>query len=84
MGMIGGLIVSLHTNDLRFLVLGSIACERMLTELFFKILRAGYVGGHFTSVEPVFPYWIKGRTMFLVPYALTWILFGGLWVSGRI
>ena len=48
-GAIGGLIVSFHAGGLQFVVLGAIACERMLTELFFKVLRPGYVGGHFKS-----------------------------------
>ena len=82
-GAIGGLIVSLHAGGLRFFVLGAIACERMLTELFFKILRPGYVGGHFMSTEPAFPEWVTRRRVFVVPYVLTWALFVGLWVSGR-
>jgi len=82
-GAIGGLIVSLHAGGLRFFVLGAIACERMLTELFFKMLRPGYVGGHFKSTEPVFPEWVARRRVFVVPYVLTWALFVGLWVSGR-
>jgi hypothetical protein len=66
-----------------FFVLGAIACERMLTELFFKVLRPGYVGGHFKSTEPAFPEWVTRRRVFVVPYVLTWALFVGLWVSGR-
>jgi hypothetical protein len=82
-GAIGGLIVSLHTGGLQFLLLGAIACERMLTELFFKILKPGYVGGHFMSTEPAFPEWMTRRRVFIVPYALTWALFVGLWVAAR-
>jgi len=82
-GAIGGLIVSLHAGGLRFLVLGAIACERMLTELFFKVLRPGYVGGHFRSTDPAHPEWMSRRRLFIVPYLLTWVLFVGLWIAGR-
>lgn len=82
-GAIGGLIVAPHAGGLRFVTLGAIACERMLTELFFKILRPGYVGGHFKSTEPAFPEWVIRRRVFIVPYVLTWALFVGLWVKGR-
>lgn len=81
-GAIGGLIVSLHAGGMQFVVLGAIACERMLTELFFKVLRPGYVGGHFKSTEPAFPEWVARRRVFLLPYVLTWALFVGLWVAG--
>jgi hypothetical protein len=67
---------------LQFVVLGAIACERMLTELFFKVLRPGYVGGHFKSTEPAFPEWVARRQVFVLPYVLTWALFVGLWVAG--
>jgi hypothetical protein len=79
-GAIGGLIVSLHGGGLRFFVLSAIACERMLTELFFKVLRPGYVGGHFKSVEPAFPEWMERRRIFVAPYVMTWLLFIALWV----
>jgi hypothetical protein len=82
-GAIGGLIVASHFGGLRFFVLGAIACERMLTELFFKVLRPGYVGGHFKSTEPVFPEWMSRRRIFMAPYVLTWALFVGLWIAGR-
>jgi hypothetical protein len=82
-GALGGLIVSSHVGGLQFLALGSIACERMLTELFFKIMRPGYVGGHFRSIEPAFPEWMARRWIFMPPYIATWILFVALWVSGR-
>ncbi|HEV3139093.1 MAG TPA: hypothetical protein VGY57_01185 [Vicinamibacterales bacterium] len=81
-GAIGGLIVSLHAGGLRFFVLGAIACERMMTELFFKIMRPGYVGGHFMTADPLYPEWIRRRWMFGVPYAMTWILFVLLWIAG--
>ena len=82
-GAIGGLIVSTHAGGLRFFVLGAIACERMLTELFFKVLRPGYVGGHFKSTEPSFPEWMSRRRIFVAPYVFTWVLFVGLWVAGQ-
>jgi hypothetical protein len=82
-GAIGGLIVSLHAGGLRFFILGAIACERMLTELFFKVLRPGYVGGHFRSTEPAFPEWMTRRRIFIAPYVLTWVLFVALWVAGQ-
>jgi hypothetical protein len=82
-GAIGGLIVSLHAGGLAFLAMGAIACERMLTELFFKIMRPGYVGGHFKSTEPAYPDWMVRRRIFVLPYVATWLLFIGLWVAGR-
>jgi hypothetical protein len=81
-GAIGGVIVSSHTGVLPFIVLGVIACERMLTELFFKMLKPGYVGGHFKTTVPAFPEWSRWRWIFAVPYTLTWLLFAGLWAAG--
>jgi hypothetical protein len=82
-GAIGGLIVAPHAGGLPFFLLGAIACERMLTELFFKIMRPGYVGGHFRSTDPAFPEWTVRRRVFIVPYVLTWLFFVILWVTGR-
>jgi hypothetical protein len=82
-GAIGGLIVASHAAGLQFLVLGAIACERMLTELFFKVMRPGYVGGHFMSTTPMFPEWMKRRRLLFIPYVMTWLLFVGLWAAGK-
>jgi hypothetical protein len=82
-GAIGGVIVASHAAGLPFLVAGAIACERMLTELFFKVMRPGYVGGHFMSTTPAFPEWMTRRRILFVPYVLTWVLFVGLWAAGK-
>jgi hypothetical protein len=82
-GAIGGVIVAAHTAGLPFLVAGAIACERMLTELFFKVMRSGYVGGHFMSTVPAFPAWMQRRRYLFVPYLFTWALFVVLWVAGQ-
>jgi hypothetical protein len=78
-GAIGGLLVSFHTNQLEFLVLGTIALERMFNELLFKLMRPGYVPGKFHLQAPLYPEWLARRRWFLVPYALTWVLAIGLW-----
>jgi hypothetical protein len=82
-GALGGLIVATHAAGLQFLVLGAIACERMLTELFFKVMRPGYVGGHFQSAVPAFPEWMTRRRLLFIPYVLTWVLFVGLWAASQ-
>ena len=78
-GAIGGLLVSFHTNQLEFLVLGTIAIERMFNELVFKLLKPGYVPGKFKSCVASHPEWLTRRRRLLVPYASTWVLAVGLW-----
>jgi len=73
MGAVGGLIVSFHTTELPFLALGAIALERMFNELFFKLLRPGYMPGKFLAVV-CFPVWMAERRWLLVPYTLTWVI----------
>ena len=82
-GALAGVLVAMHSADLPFLALGAIAGERMLSELQYKMLNPGYVGGHFKSLEPPFPEWVTRRRVFVVPYALTWGLFIWLWTVGR-
>ena len=79
LGVFGGLLVSFHTSRVGLLVLGSIAVERMLNELLFKVLRPGYVPGKFKVVSPRAPEWVARRRWLLAPYALTWIAVGALW-----
>ena len=79
-GVIGGLLVSFHTSQLEFLVLGAIALERMINELVFKLLRPGYVPGKFKLQPAPYPEWLTRRRWFLVPYTLTWLVAIALWV----
>lgn len=82
-GMLGGAIAGVHTVSLPFLVLAAIGTERMVNELFFKILRRGYVPGKFPSMTATFPAWLDRRRVFLVPYAATWVLYLALFVYMR-
>ncbi len=74
-GMLGGLIASLHTTDVAFLLLAAIGSMRMFLELFFKVLVRGYAPGKFRSMTGPFPLWTARRRYFLVPYAATWALY---------
>lgn len=74
-GTLGGLIAAWHGASLPFLLLASIGTERMVNELFFKILRHGYVPGKFRSMIALFPDWMRRRRYFLAPYAATWALY---------
>ena len=78
---IGGLVVSCHTEQLEFVVLGMIALERMFNEFFHKIIRPGYAPGKFKGLSPRFPDWVARRKVFLVPYVATWFVIIWLWVS---
>lgn len=74
-GTIGGLIASLHTTDLAFMLLSAIGSMRMFLELLFKVLVRGYAPGKFRSMTGPFPSWTTRRRYFLVPYAATWALY---------
>jgi hypothetical protein len=78
-GAIGGLLVSFHTSQLEFLVLGTIALERMINELVYKLMKPGYIPGKFRLQAPPYPEWFHRRRLLLLPYALTWALVIGLW-----
>ena len=82
-GAFGGAIAGLHTTSLPFLVLAAVGTERMLNELLFKILRAGYVPGKFPSMTAACPDWQRRRTIFLIPYAATWALYLVLLAGAR-
>jgi hypothetical protein len=77
---IGGLLVSVHTTQLEFLVLGTIALERIINEFVHKLLRPGYVPGKFRSRVPTFPEWMPRRKWFFAPYMVTWVVILVLWV----
>lgn len=77
-GMLGGLIASMHTADLAFLLLAAIGSMRMFLELFFKVLVRGYAPGKFRSMTGPFPSWTARRRYFLVPYTATWALYVAL------
>ena len=79
---LGGWIVSFHTGSPAFIVLGAMALERMFNELFFKLLRPGYVPGKFKSEVARYPEWLALRKRFIGPYVLTWIVIvalGAFW-----
>lgn len=61
-------------------MLGTIAFERVINELVFKLLRQGYVPGKFKSQKARFPKWMRWRKWFLVPYAITWVVIVWLWI----
>ena len=74
-GALGGLVASRHTPDLAFLLLASIGTMRMSLELLFKILPRDYAPGKFPSMTGRFTEWLERRQRFVVPYALTWLLY---------
>jgi len=74
-GSIGGLVAAGHTTDPVFLLLAAIGTMRMLLELLFKMLAPGYAPGKFPSMVGPFPEWMERRRLFVVPYALTWLLY---------
>ena len=74
-GVLGGIIVSGHTTDDVFLLLGTIGSMRMFLELLFKIVVRDYAPGKFRSMTGPFAEWTVRRRLFLAPYALTWLLY---------
>lgn len=77
-GSLGGVIVSGHTADDVFLLLGAIGSMRMLLELLFKMVVADYAPGKFPSMVGAFTEWTTRRRLFLAPYAATWLLYAVL------
>jgi hypothetical protein len=77
-GAIGGVIASGHTSDPAFLLLASIGSMRMFLELLFKMVVPSYVPGKFRSMTGPFSEWMVRRQYFLMPYALTWLLYVAL------
>ena len=74
-GMIGGLIASGHTTNVAFLLLATIGSMRMFLELLFKMLVSNYTPGKFRALTGPFAYWYRLRQHFVVPYAVTWLLY---------
>ena len=77
-GAAGGVIASGHTADPAFLLLASIGSMRMFLELLFKILVRDYVPGKFVSMTGPYIHWVARRQCFIVPYAVTWLLYVAL------
>ncbi|MBI4909540.1 MAG: hypothetical protein HY820_38335 [Acidobacteria bacterium] len=75
---IGGFIAAFHTQHLGFLMLAAYGTNRMMLELFFKILAPGYAPGKFRSMTGSFTEWTERRTYFLLPYGVTWLFWLGL------
>lgn len=74
-GALGGIVVSGHTTDDVFLLLGAIGSMRMFLELLFKIVVRDYAPGKFRSMTGPFTEWVARRRLFLTPYAATWLLY---------
>ena len=75
-GAIGGLVASEHTADLAFLLLASIGTMRMFLELLFKMLPRDYAPGKFPwSMVGRYTQWAERRRHFILPYAMTWLLY---------
>jgi hypothetical protein len=74
-GALSGAIVSGHTGDDAFLLLAAIGSMRMFLELLFKMVVRDYAPGKFRSMVGPFAEWTARRQRFLVPYALTWLLY---------
>jgi hypothetical protein len=77
-GALGGVIASGHTQDPAFLLLAAIGSMRMFLELLFKVLVRDYAPGKFRSMTGAFTDWMTRRQFFVVPYALTWLLYVAL------
>jgi hypothetical protein len=77
-GAVGGVIASGHTSDPAFLLLAAIGSMRMLLELLFKMLVRDYVPGKFMSLTGPYLQWAARRRYFVVPYAVTWLLYVAL------
>lgn len=74
-GIVGGVIASGHTTDPAFLLLATIGSMRMFLELLFKMLVRDYAPGKFKSMTGPFVVWYTHRRHFVVPYALTWLMY---------
>jgi hypothetical protein len=74
-GVIGGVIASGHTSDPAFLLLATIGSMRMFLELLFKMLVHDYAPGKFRAITGPFVEWYAHRRHFVVPYALTWLVY---------
>lgn len=74
-GVVGGVIASGHTADPAFLLLATIGSMRMFLELLFKMLVRDYAPGKFKSMTGPFAEWYAHRRHFVVPYALTWLVY---------
>ena len=74
-GSIGGVIASGHTSDPAFLLLATIGSMRMFLELLFKMLVRDYAPGKFRAITGPFVEWYTHRRHFVVPYALTWLVY---------
>jgi hypothetical protein len=77
-GAVGGVIASGHTSDPAFLLLAAIGSMRMFLELLFKMLVRDYVPGKFMSLTGPYLQWAARRRYFIVPYAVTWLLYVAL------
>lgn len=77
-GAVGGVIASGHTNDTAFLLLAAIGSMRMFLELLFKMLVRDYVPGKFASMTGPYIDWMTRRRYFVVPYAVTWLVYVAL------
>ena len=77
-GALGGLIASGHTAHPAFLLLAAIGSMRMFLELLFKMLVRDYAPGKFRSMTGAFTEWMARRQHFVVPYAITWLLYVAL------
>jgi len=75
---LGGVLASLHTDTLIFLMFTAYGSSRMFLELCFKILVPGYAPGKFRSVTGSFVEWTRQRKYFLLPYGVTWLFWLGL------
>ena len=74
-GALGGLLASLHTTSLAFLLLAAIGSMRMFNELLFKMIVKDYTPGKFKALIGPYQQWMSLRRYFLAPYAATWLLY---------
>ena len=60
------------------MLLAAIGSMRMFLELLFKMLVRDYVPGKFMSLTGPYLQWAARRRYFVVPYAVTWLLYVAL------
>ena len=72
-GALWGLFFSIFTSDYALLIFAGIGAERMTVEFYKTFIRRKHA--KFSAVAPRFPEWLEKRKRFILPYAVTWVLF---------
>ena len=68
LGLIGGIFVSLYTNNVFFIILGAVGVERVIVELYKTFIKKGYWPGKFGSGVVRHKDWLEKRKIFIPFY----------------